>query len=281
LGEGAFGETTMGTVSTAFGDSSLSRLVMALTAFYAPLRPGQPADPTRLDIDGLAMGLIHEMRHMGTPNFGMGDSANERVSNAERFLNELQDYTRMFEHPYMIGLDAGASAAVRAEYGAGRNTMYGCFAHLWGSAGPAGFPGYPEDSQQQAGAALGMMMPGFGGMMLPVFGGAAGRPGMNIRVVWPHVLDRSNWNPTGFLPSQCTSSGLTLTAGAIAPLSAAQRCEVARWALRDPWMESKMGRSFLGSEEHQPWNTLAHHVLALPFRTRVYDACVPASGGGG
>ena len=50
--------------------------------------------------------------------------------------------------------------------------------------------------------------------MLPVFGGAAGRPGMNIRVVWPHVLDRSNWNPTGFLPSQCTSSGLTLTAGA-------------------------------------------------------------------
>ncbi len=277
-GEGAFGETTMGTYTMAMGGGGVAGLSFGLTAFYAPPRGGQPANPTQLDLDGLVLAIIHEMRHMGTANFGMGDGASVEVQNAERFLNELKDYTKMFEHPYMIGLAPSSAQAARAEFGAGRNVMYGCFAHLWGSAGPANFPGYPEDSEQAVGSALGMMMPGFGGLVLPILGGAGGRArnAGPVRLVWPHLLDRSNWTSAGFNPQLCTSSGLTLSRNAIAPLaSPGQRCEVARWAFDDLWMRSKMVRSMAPNEEHQPWNTLAHWSLAMPFRTRRYAPCWP------
>lgn len=278
-GEGDFNETTMGTFTAAMGapgSASPVGLRFALTAFYSPPRGGRPANPSQLDLDGLVIAFVHEMRHMGTQNLGMGTGTTVEVQNAERFLNELKDYTKMFEHPYMIGLDPASAQALRGEFNAGRNVMYGCFANLWGSQGPNGFPGYPEDSAQQAGRALGMGMPGFGGLMLPIMGGAAGRPGVTTRVVWPHLLDRSNWNSAGFSAQQCTSSGLTVRNNTITPLtSPAQRCEVARWAFEDVWMRSKMVRSLAPTEEHQPWNTLAHWSLALPFRMHRYHACWP------
>ncbi|MFO0557681.1 MAG: hypothetical protein U0269_06650 [Polyangiales bacterium] len=276
-GEGDFNDTTMGTFTAAMGAPGSANPVglrFALTAFYSPPRGGRPANPARLDLDGLVIALVHEMRHMGTQNLGMGNGRSIEVQNAERFLNELKDYTKMFEHPYMIGLDPASAQALRQEFNAGRNVMYGCFAHLWGSEGPNGFPGYPEDSEQQAGRALGMGMPGFGGLMLPIMGGATGRPGGAVRVVWPHLLHSSNWSSAGFSAQQCTSSGLTVRNNAITPLaSPGQRCEVARWAFEDLWMRSKMVRSIAPSEEHQPWNTLAHWSLAMPFRMHRYNAC--------
>jgi hypothetical protein len=183
--------------------------------------------------------------------------------------------------------------------------MYGCFAHLWGTAGPADFPGYPDDSPRAVGMGVGMMMGGgFGGLMMPLAGlrlparatnppastpprgrrgarapAAAPAPPAQPRPVWPQLLDSSNWSPDGWTPGICTSSGLRLTAAGSLPVltSPAQRCTVAHWAAESEWMRSKMVRSMAPSEEHQPWNTLGHWVLALPLRMPAYAGCRAAA----
>jgi hypothetical protein len=142
---------------------------------------------------------------MATENDGNGDpgARNNTVLGLEHWLNELEDHTEMLRHPFVIGIDNATMATLRDSFLYGRVTQYQCFAEvLWGTQGPATFPGYPDDSPQAVPRAL--ALGGVGplgplGMSMPVPSFGFNMPMMNgplrppPRIVWPHVLDPSNW----------------------------------------------------------------------------------------
>jgi hypothetical protein len=244
-------------------------------------------------MDQLALILIHEMRHMGTPNYGGGDPrANPEVTAAEHYLNELEDYEEMYKHPYFIGSGADMPRLHDA-FDVGRRDNYECLQATWGAKGgstSAPVPGYPDDTGQPGTSPFmgnpGFMGPGpaiggLGGLMLPmgpIGQFAARRTPMTFQPVPETRI--GNCLRNGVTQEMCTTAQNTRQDYPKAMSNPEDRCKVAKWAAAIPWMESKMVRSMSPRTDYpcgsngQPWNTLANYVLALPFRMQAYDKCV-------
>jgi hypothetical protein len=119
----------------------------------------------KLDWESFLLALAHEMRHMGTENFGSGESAfvpithpddaavasNQRIAGAEHMLNEVEDYTLMFQHPWFHVMSDTGKAQAKKDFEAGRLQERTCFAWEWGVSGDSGgFDGYPTDKKNSA-----------------------------------------------------------------------------------------------------------------------------------
>ncbi len=154
-------------------------------------RCGMKPATCHFDAEGSILGLIHEMRHMGTPNYGNGDMAslslpvqfdpngkveaqNSRIAGAQHMLNELEDYVIMFQHPWAMGMPADSLARMREEFAAGANQERACFAWQWTDKYPRD-DGAPPNSSGGPMVAPAMPM-GMAGMGLIGLGGLAAHP---------------------------------------------------------------------------------------------------------
>ena len=218
-----------------------------------------------LDFDGLAIALVHETRHMATPEYGSGANGHTVAErSAEHRLNELQDYAAMFEHPLWRSFTDATRARLRGAFESGRNDELGCFGTEWNVTDPT--RGYPRDAvistapARAAAAApvdrrtqLGFAMLGglglLGGGMPMAVGRAPQAP--------PMVP------PAGFNAGRCG-----------APLGAdASRCRVVDWAHGNVGMRQQMVLSGGGGPDAQPWNTLAHWIFLAPIVPRAVAPC--------
>jgi len=211
-------------------------------AFEGPL----PGGGYGFSVDTLVMELVHEMRHMATLNHGGGEPGQPQVvRDAEHRINEQLDYFAMFQHSYFRLLPPDVAKRLEAEFLVGRDAELACFATVWPV--DAATHGYPPDTTATPARAT---TPGMGMMGLMGLGQGV-TPGAGS-VVSPLA-------PPPERPARCFDG---------APLTADQRCYVGRWAASNLAMRSLMVRT-LGITEHpQPWNTLAHWSLLLPFRSR-------------
>lgn len=215
----------------------------------------------RLNVDALAIALLHEMRHMATPEFGGGEfGRSESVRSADQRLNELHDYVAMFEHPFVRSIDSNVRTRACLDYSFGRTVEYGHFVYLWGSDPTYG---YPSD---------GFSIPVVGPVTLGTFSAtpvvlsppavAMSAPTAVRTDAMPCAMPTDATRPSYVLPSFATTE--PILAGE------AERCAVARWAGNDPWMREQMIRSALGgASEAQPWNTLAHWAFGPPVRMQM------------
>ena len=145
------------------------------------------------------MALLHEMRHMGSPGYGMPDASDENAANAERFLNELQDYTRMFEHPYLLGLDPADVARLRGEFSGEHDVRL--LREPVERAGPFEIPGATPTTPRRPWGRSGCPCRAWGGMVMPVLGIGMMGPGVSgmggaLRPVL-HMLLPSKLVPAG------------------------------------------------------------------------------------
>ncbi|HEY3818509.1 MAG TPA: hypothetical protein VGL81_15150 [Polyangiaceae bacterium] len=240
------------------GIAGQANLTVGLNAFIKGDK-----DPS-FDLDGLGLELAHEMRHMGTKNFGGGDDTtfpttskvngmgdpdlvNSRVANAEHMLNELEDYKVMFQHPWVKFMDPAGLARVHGSFRYGEDQERSCFAWQWmakyGAA--AGDTGYPPDKGNQ-------------------------------RMIGPLSTI------PGYTNDEKTCQGQPLTGQLV------ERCAVALWANGNAWMQANMLRSMVPQSfrdwngtphpsDAQPWNVLAHWAMVFPFRISPY--CSKDAGG--
>ena len=199
----------------------------------------------RFSADALIFALLHEMRHMATPNHGNGESGvPELVADAEHRLNELEDYQMMFLHPFFHAIPELERPWFHETFDYGREQELACFASAW-NVGDAS-RGYPEGTTPGNGGAP---PPGSGMMGLPMI--ALGmRGGMASQTNRPMTMPSP-------VPARCPRGHLT----------GPQRCHVAAWAKRNVVMRSYMVRTIGVTEYPQPWNTLAYWSLLLPFRS--------------
>jgi hypothetical protein len=215
-------------------------------AFRGPLA----GEGTGFSVDSIIMELVHEMRHMATYNHGDGEPGqSEAVKDAEHRVNEQEDYAMMFRHPYFATIRGDVAARLKADFLGGRDDELTCLASVWPV--DATTHGYPPDTSAAPSAAL---KPGMGMMGLGIPLGLGVRPGKSS-VVSPMA-------PVATTPERCFRGS---------PLTADERCRVAAWARSNVIMRSFMVRTLGITEYPQPWNTLAHWSLLLPFRA--HAAC--------
>jgi hypothetical protein len=215
---------------------------------------------TTMSVDAVLLQLLHEMRHMATPNYASGeDRYSDPERDAQRRLNELTDYSEMLRHPFYFAIANDEARWLEAQFLDGRRQEMECFATVWHTGDGRG--GYPRDTAPSTAAATRGGAPmGFGGLpMLTLMGQGA------QRAQAPLEEPRS-------VPARCLS---TVSGGrrSATALTDAQRCNVAAWAKSDVFMRGLMVRTIALGNEQQPWNTLAHWSLLLPFRAR--PACTP------
>jgi hypothetical protein len=209
------------------------------------------ADPAKFDLFGLGLALAHEMRHMGTKNFGGGDLAtlprstlvnghdpdtvNFEIAGVEHMLNEVEDYKIMFQHPFVKFMDPETLARLHKDFRAGEDQERACFAWQW--LGGFEDSGYPPDKRNQR--ITGQLQ------------------------VDPKTDSKSCGNSDPLM-------GLPI-----------QRCAVALWANGNGWMQAQMLRSVVPTSftdwqnvphpgDAEPWNVLAHWAMVFPFRNSPY-----------
>lgn len=206
-----------------------------------------PGGGEGFSVDTIAMELVHEMRHMATYNHGDGErSQPPAIMDAEHRVNEAEDYDMMFLHPYFHIIPDDLAARVKADFLFGRAAELECLASVWPV--DAASHGYPPDTSAAPAPAM-MMGMGLMGLGMPM--GLGVRPGAGS-VVAPMSAPASR-------PERCFAG---------TPLTNDQRCHVAAWSRSNVVMRSLMLRSIGMTENAQPWNTLAHWSLLLPFRMR-------------
>jgi hypothetical protein len=241
-------------------------LAVRTSAFYTN------AQTREFDFNALVLTVVHEMRHMGTPNWGDGErNVSPQVRSAEHYLNELEDYDEMYRHPFFVSVPEREIPRLQGYFDSGRDISYMCFQATWGSSGGAmnNFRGYPDDTAMM-GSPITPLGGGFGGMIMPVGVMSGVRPSMDfLDVPLAHI-------------GECFNNGITGdgTCHVRQMARPAERCEVAHWATANRWMRSRMVRSAVPAFDSprgwqgQPWNTLAHYNYGLPFRRAAYAPCV-------
>ena len=265
---------------------------------------GRPPGSCKLDLDGLGLNLVHEMRHMRTPEYGggtqatwkgalaQGDSAgneqflkNQRVANAEHMLNELVDYKFMFKHPWIMFADDAKLASIHFDYRYGEDQERSCFAWQWMTNYSDGQNGNPPKDGHEGFPGMGMLGPAgilggglFGRMPMPA------RPTPLSPLLIPgsgEPLDTPIPTPGGAQfcvnPDHCAK-------GSVLGADDLERCAVAMWAHRNwnHWMHAQMAKSnepagfldWTGKKpqpfDAEPWNVLAHWAMTYPYRTVMY-----------
>jgi hypothetical protein len=259
---------------------------------------GLEAGPTNnksFDLDGMVLALWHEMRHMGTRNFGGGEvgGGDENVASTEHMLNELEDYSLMQVYPWFDTIPAYKQASYFSPDGntggfdLGWKSSRSCFSWEWGlpSDDSSGFDGYPPDKRNLGQKLALTAHEQWDGKPVPVGSGECG----SGHLLTPKVP-----------PNDSPSS------------SEAERCAVATWAVNRSWMFQRMlssinlgqtsplmpGGGFLPMMPGLPgglmpltplrpplaqppkpdqatldgavWNILAHWVLGFPARNGPY-----------
>lgn len=222
------------------------------------------ATPGELDFDALAIALVHETRHMATPEYGSGANGHTpEERSAEHRLNELQDYAAMFEHPFWRSIAAPVQARLRNEFEQGRTSELACLMTEWNVSDAT--RGYPPDAvltsaPARAAAPAVDRRTQLGFAMLGGLGLLGG--GM------PMAVGRTPQTPPMQLPA-----GVDVRRCSTPLASSASRCRVVDWAHGNVWMRQRMVLSSGGGPDGQPWNTLAHWIFLAPIVPRAVAPC--------
>ena len=252
--------------------------------------PGQ-SDLDTFDLDEAGLAFLHEMRHMGTVNYGYGsdsfhgagmdqskredqDGMNGRARAAEHMLNELEDYKVMFDHPWTWSMTPANLQRAHRDFRVGEDTERSCFAWQWmtnaNGNGDSTWNGRSssDDALPEPGARSD------DGRAPAAHGSAHADPRQRValrsaaRILAEHAGLRRRDRP--------------------ASSSTAERCAVALWANGNGWMQAKMlqalnpasFRDWDGSPhltDADPWNVVGRWALGAPVR--LYPHCYADANG--